>query len=238
MLDSVLQTRVTALEQECRQNAQSLVQELLDEGQTLQNQYHELHAQKAAMEVQLNGQLKVAGMEINGLNKRVEQESGFSARQSGEITHLDGEVSRLNAEKDVLTKELQDLKSAPPPAAVPPATYPPPVGTGVPPGSPYGSSLPSHAQMLGQYSPNIPPYGMVATQVAYAGPSGQAPSYGSPQHPPPLPAHQFQGSPQKVAMNLLRPLGGLRPESPFAPGSNVPSQAVVSTPVTTSAPST
>ena len=67
--ESDLQTRVTALEQECWK-AQGRVQELLDEGQTLQNQYQELQAQKAAMEVQLNGQLKVAKMEIDGLEKK------------------------------------------------------------------------------------------------------------------------------------------------------------------------
>ncbi len=39
--ESVLQTRVTALEQEC-QKARDRIQELLDEGQTLQNQYREL----------------------------------------------------------------------------------------------------------------------------------------------------------------------------------------------------
>ncbi len=156
---------MTALGQEC-QKVRGHKRELLDEGQTLQDQYRELQNQKAAMEVQLNGQLKVAGMEIDGLKKRVEQESGFSEKQSGDITRLGGEILRFNSEKDTLTKELQDLKSAPPPAAMPSATYPPPVGTGVPPGSPYGSSLPSHAQMLGQYSPNVPPYGMAATQVA------------------------------------------------------------------------
>ncbi len=173
VLESVLQTRVTALEQEC-QKARGRIQELLDEGQTLQNQYQELQNQKAAMEVQLNGQLKVAEMEIDGLNKRVAQECGFSERQSGEITRLTGEVSRLNAEKDALTKELQDLKSAPPPAAAPLATYPPPVGTGVPRGPPYGSPILSQVQMLGHFSPNVPPYGMAAAQAGYAVPSGQA----------------------------------------------------------------
>ncbi len=59
--ESILQNQVTALEQEC-QKAWGHVQELLDEGQTLQNQYQELQNEKAAMEVQLNGQLKVAGM--------------------------------------------------------------------------------------------------------------------------------------------------------------------------------
>ncbi len=196
--ESVLQTRVTALEQEC-QKAQCRVQELMNEGQTLQNRYRDLQAQKAAMEVQLNGQLKVAAMEIDRLNKWVAPESGFSEKQSGEITRLSGEVTRLNAEKDALTKELQDLKSAPPPAAAPSATYPPPVGTGVPPGSPYGSSLPSQGQMLGQYSPNVPPYGMAAIQVAYASPGGQAQRYGLPH---------WARWPWTPWVCLTRPVGG------------------------------
>ena len=75
------------------------------------------------MEVQLNGQLKVGGIETYGLKKRVEQESYFSEKQSGEITRLGGEISRLNSEKDALTKELQDLRSAPPLTAAPQATY-------------------------------------------------------------------------------------------------------------------
>ncbi len=192
------------------------------------------------MEIQLNRQLKVARMEIDGLKKCVDQESGFSEKQSVEITRLGGEISSLNSEKDMLTKELQDLKSAPPPAASFPATYPPPVGAGVPPGPPYGSLISSQVQMLGHFSPNIPPYRMSATQAAYAGPGGQAQSYGSPQHPPPPPAHQYQGSPQaqQVAINLFQPPVGLRPESPLAQGSNGLSQAVVFTLVTTLAPST
>ena len=92
--------------------------------------------------------------------------------------------------------------------------------------------------MLGHFSPNVPLYGMAAAQVA--GPSGQAQSYGSPQHLPPPPAHQYQGSPQphQVSMNLFRPPIGLRQESPLAPDSNVSSHAIVSIPVTTSAPPT
>ncbi len=115
---------MAALEQEC-QKAQGHIQELLDEGQTQkarpegQNWYRDLQAQKSAMEVQLNGQLKVAAMEIDGLKKRVAQEFGFSKKQSGEITRLSGEISRLNSEKDMLAKELQDLKSARQPAAAP-----------------------------------------------------------------------------------------------------------------------
>ncbi len=175
-----------------------------------------------------------------GLRRRVAQESGFSEKQSREITRLSGEVTRLTAEKDAFTKELQDLKNDPPPTTAPPATYPPPAGTGVPPGSLYESALQSHVQMLGQYSPNITPFGLAATQVAYAGPGGQAQRYGSPQHPPPPHVHQFQGSPQaqQVAMKLFRPTVGLRQESPLALSSDAASQAVVFTPVTTSAPST
>ncbi len=77
-------------------------------------------------------------------------------------------------------------------------------------------------------------------QAAFAGPGGQTLGYGSPQHPPPPPAHQYHGSPQpqQVAINLFRPSVGLRPESPLAQGSDALSQAVVSTLVTTLAPST
>ncbi len=114
------------------------------------------------MEVQLNGQLKVGRVEIGGLEKWGVQESGFSKKQSGEITRLTGEVSRLNAEKDALDNKLQDLKSAPPPAATTPATYPPPVGTSVPPVPPYGSPISSQAQMLGHFSPNVPPHATCA----------------------------------------------------------------------------
>ncbi len=224
------QARVIALEQECYK-AQACIQELLDQGQTLQNRYLEVQNQKTSQVTQLKGQLKVGQMEMEALRKQLAMESEFSGKRAAEIDHLGEEIKQLNSENDELTSErdklmaeLQSIKNAPPPAAAPPATYPPAVGTGVPPGSQYGSSLPSHAQMLGQYSPNIPPYGLAATQVAYAAPGGQAQSYGSPQHLPPPPAHQYQGSLQQVAMNLLWPLGGLRPESPMAPSSNVLSQ--------------
>ncbi len=81
---------------------------------------------------------------------------------------------------------------------------------------------------------------MAATQVAYAGPGGQAQGYGLPQQPLALPAHQFQGSPQaqQVAMNLFRSTVGLRQESPLAQDGDALSHAVVSTLVTKSAPST
>ncbi len=158
----------------------------------------------------------------------------------GEITRLSGEVSRLQSDKDKLLEELQGIKYATPPTATTQAAYPPLVGSGVPPGPPYETPISSQAQMLGHFSPNIPPYGMAAAPAAYAGPIGQAQSYGSPQHPPPPPAHQYQGSPQpqQVPMNLFRTPVGLRPESPLAQGSNFLSQAVVFTPVTKLAPST
>ena len=114
------------------------------------------------------------------------------------------------------------------------------MGAGVPPGTPYGSPGLSQAQMLGHFSPNIPPYGMAAAQAAYAGPGGQAQGYGSPQQPPQPPMHQFQGSLQlqHVAMNLFRPPVEQQQESPLAQSSDASSQAIVSPPVTTSASST
>ena len=120
------------------------------------------------------------------------------------------------------------------------ATYFPPVGFVVPPGMPYGSPGLSQAHMLGHFSPNVPPYGLAAEQAAYAGPGGQAQGFGSPQQQLPLPAHQFQGSPQaqQVAMNLFRSTVGQQQESPLAQDSDASSQAVVSIPVKMSAPST
>ena len=114
------------------------------------------------------------------------------------------------------------------------------MGAGVPQGTPYGSPGLPQGQMLGHFSPNIQPYGMAAAQAAYAGPGGQAQGYGSPQQPPQLPAHQFQGSPQPqhMAMNLFRLPVEQQQESPLAQSSDAPSQAVVSPPVTTSASST
>ncbi len=217
------QARVIALEQEC-ETAQGRIRELLDEGQTLQNQFRELQNEKAAQVTELEGRLKVGQMEMMALIGE-------------DIKWLNSERDGLKSKKDKLEAELKQLKDASQPATVAKTTYPPPVGSGVSPGSPFGSALPSHAQMLGHYSPNIPPYGLAATPVAYAAPGGQAQSYGSPQQPP---AHQFQGSPQaqQVAMNLFRVPVGLRPESPLASGSDTMSQAVVSAPVTTSAPPT
>ncbi len=165
-------------------------------------------------------------------------------RLSGEIQRLDSEQDGLRSEKDKLKAELNQLKdqlkNASQPATATQATYQPPVGTGVPTGIQYGSPLPSHAQMLGHFSPNISPYGVAAAQAAYAGQGGQAQVYGSPQQPPQPPMHQFQGSPQlqHVAMNLFRPPVEQQQESPLAQSSDASSQAVVSDPATTSASST
>lgn len=118
MPESILQTRVAIFEHQC-QKAQGHIQELLDEGQALQDRYRELQNQNAMQEVQLNGQLKVAEMEIEGLKKRVEMKSEFSKKWAGEITHLIGEVLRFQSEKDELTEVLQGLKKAPLPAKQP-----------------------------------------------------------------------------------------------------------------------
>ena len=218
--DSVLQAWINALEQE-GQRAQGRILELLDEGQTLQNQYQELHNQMDTMEVQLNGHLKLAEIERDGLKKRVALESEFSEKRGGEITRLSGEISRLNSEKDKLMEELQGIKNAPPPAAATQASYSAVVGSGVKAGALYGSPISSQVQKLGHFSPNVSPYGMAAAQAGSAGTSGQAHSYGSPQHLPPPPAHQYQGSlqPHQVSMNLFRAPVGLQPESPLVQGS-------------------
>ncbi len=165
-------------------------------------------------------------------------ESDFSKKQISEVDHLGNEVKQLQSQKDELKDELKRLKSTTPPVAVAQANYPPVVGTGVPPGTPYGSPIPS--QMLGQFSPSVTPYGMGASQAAFADLGGQAPSNGLPQQPQPPPAHQYQGSPQQqqVAMALFRSLAIPQPGSPMAQGNSALSQAVVSTLVTTSAPST
>ncbi len=96
--ESALQNQVATLEQECQQ-AQGHVQELLNKGQALQGRYLELQNQKAAQEVQLNIQLKVARMEIDGLKKWVEMQSDFSDKRAAEITRLGGEVTRLQSKK-------------------------------------------------------------------------------------------------------------------------------------------
>ncbi len=233
------QNRASVLEQEC-QKAQA-------RSQKLQNQYQELQNKHTSQVTQLEGQLKVGQMEMTMLKSQLQMEADFSGKRAAEIDRLGREIKRLNSErdglkseKDKLKAELKQLEDASQSATVTQATYPPPAGTGVPPGTPYGSPLPSHAQMLGHFSPNIPPYGMAAAQAAYAGPGGQVQGYGSPQQPPQPPAHQFQGSPQlqHVAMNLFRPPAEQQQESPLAQSSDVPSQAVVSPLVTTSAPPT
>ncbi len=239
------QGRVVALEQDC-QKAQGRIQELLEEGQKLQNRFQELQNERASQVTEL-GRLKVGQIETTALQNQLKMEADFSGKRGAEIECLGEEIKQLNsekdglrAEKDRLETELRKLKDAPPPATVAQATYPPPVGTGVSPGTPYGSPGLSQAQMLGHFSPSIPSYGMAAAQAAYAGPGGQVQGYGSPQQPPQLPAHQFQGSPQlqHVAMNLFRPNVDQQQESPLAQSSDAPSQAVFSTPVTTSASST
>ena len=190
-------------------------------------------------------------MEMKALQDQLGREADFSQKRAVEIDRLGREIQRLNSDRDGLVsakdkletelKQLKDqLKDASQPATVAQVTYQPPMGAGVPPGTPYGSLGLSQAQMLGHFIPNIPPYGMAAAQAAYAGLGGQAQGYGSPQQPPQPPMHQFQGSPQlqHVAMNLFRPPVEQQQESPLAPGTEAQSQAVVSTPVTTSAPST
>ena len=237
---------VVALEQGCRK-AQGRIQELMGEGQKLQNQYQELPNKHTSQVTQLESQLKVGQMEMTVLKSQLQMEADFSRKRAAEIDRLGEEIKWLNSErdglkseKDKLEAELKQLKDASQSATVTQATYPPPVGTGVPPGTPYGSPGLSQAQMLGHFSPNLQPYGMAAAQAAYAGPGEQAQVYGSPQPQPPPPGHQFQGSPQlqHVAMNLFRPPVEQQQESPLAQSSDASSQAVASAPVTTSTPST
>ncbi len=129
-------------------------------------------------------------------------ESEFSGKRAEEIDRLGEEIKRLNSEKDrlisekdKLAAELQRLKDAPQPATTTQATYPPPVGSGVPPGTLYGSPGLSQVQKLGHFSPNVPPYGLAATQAAYAGSGGQAQGFGSPQQQPPLSRAPVSGIP-------------------------------------------
>ncbi len=237
------QGRVVALEQDCRK-AHGHIQELMGEGQKLQNQYQELQNKHTSQVTQLEGQLKVGQMEITMLKSQLQMEADFSGKRATEIDCLGEEIKRLNSErdwlkseKDKLEAELKQLKHAPQSATITQATYPPPVGTGVPPGTPYGSpGLLSQVQMLGHFTPNLQPYGV----AAYAGPGGQVQVYGSPEPQPPPPGHQFQGSPQlqHVAINLFRTPVDQQQESPLAQSADVPSQAIVSAPVTTSTPST
>ncbi len=212
------------------------IQELLDEVQPLENKYNDLQKQKALPSIaDLEGRFRLADLGIAGLHKQVKMESDFSQKQVSEVDRLGNEVKRLQPGKDQLHSELKGIKNAQPPMAVTQATYPPVVGTGVPPGKQYVSPLQSHAQMLGQYSPSVVQYRMAAPQAALSGQGGQALRYGSPQPPP---AHQYQGSLQQQAnMALFRPPVGLQEESPMAQGSEVLSQAIVSPPVTMLAPS-
>ncbi len=184
VLVSDSQNRAIALEQEC-QKAQARIQELLGEGQKLQNQYWELQNERTSQVTQLEGQLKVGQMEMTALQNQLKMEANFSGKRGAEIERLGEEIKRLNSErnglkseKDKVEAELKQLKDASQSATVSQATYPPPMGIGVPAGTPYGSPLPSHAQMLGHFSPNVPPYVMAAAQAAYAGPGGQAQVYG------------------------------------------------------------
>ena len=244
------QSRVVALEQEC-QKAQARIQELTDQGQALQNRYRELQSEHTSQVTQLEGRLKVGQMEMKVLQDQLAMESDFSKKRAAEIDRLSEEIKRLTSDKDGLKsekdklqtelKQLKDqLKDASQSVTAAQATYQPPMGAGVPPGTPYGSPGLSQAQMFGHFSPNIQPYGMAAAQAAYAGQGGQAQGYGSPQQPPQPPMHQFQGSPQlqHMTMNLFRPPVEQQQESPLAQSSDATSQAVVSSPVTTSAPST
>ncbi len=241
------QRRVAALEQEC-QKAQACIQELTDEGQALQNRYQELQNEHTSQVTQLEGRLKVGQMEMKVLQDQLAMESDFSKKRAAEIDRLSKEIKQLASDKDGLKsekdkletelKQLKDqLKDASQSVTIVQATYQLPMGAGVPPGTPYGSPGLSQAQMLGHFSPNIPPYGMAAAQAVYAGAGGQAQGYGSPQHLPQPPMHQFQGSPQMqhVAMNLFRPPVEQQQESPLAPGNEAQSPAVVPPLVTTSA---
>ncbi len=247
---SEAQTRLAALEQEY-QKAQARIQELTDKGQALQNQYQELQNEHTSQVTLLEGQLKVGQMEMKVLQERLNLEAEFSTARAGEIIRLSGEIQWLSAERDGLKsekdkleaelKQLKDqLKNASQPATATQATHQPPMGASVPPGTPYGSPGLSQVQMFGHFSPSLQPYGMAAAQAAYAGQGGQAQGYGSPQQPPQPSMHQFQGSPQlqHATMNLFLPPAEQQQESPLAPSSDASSQAVVSSPVTTSAPST
>ncbi len=246
---SEAQTRLAALEQEY-QKAQARIQELMDQGQTLQDWYRELQNEHTVQVTQLEGRLRVGQVEMKVLQDQLTMESDFSKKRAAEIERLGEEIKQLTSDKDGLKSEKDkleaelrqhkdELKDASRSATATQATYQPPVGTGVPTGTPYGSPLPSHAQMLAHFNPNIPLYGMAAAQAAYAGPGGQAQGF-SPHQPPHPPMHQFQGSPQlqHATMNLIRLPVEQQQESPLAPGSDASSQDVVSPPVTTSAPST
>ena len=132
------QNRAIVLEQEY-QKAQARIQELMEEGQK-QNQYRELQNERASQMTQLEGQLKVGQMEMFVLKNQLQMEADFSGKKAAEIDCLGEEIKRLNSErdglkseKDKLKAELKQLKNAYQSATVAP------MGTGVPPGTPYGS---------------------------------------------------------------------------------------------------
>ncbi len=166
------QGQVVALEQEC-QTAQGRIREFLEEGQKLQNQFPELQNEKASQLTELEGRLKVRQMEMSVLQSQLKMESEFSGKRATEIDCLGEEIKRLTSEKDgfrserdKLETELKQLKDASHSATVPQTTYPPPVGTGVPPGMPYGSLGLSQAHMLGHFTP------LATVECALLGPAG------------------------------------------------------------------
>ncbi len=227
-LDTVLHTRVTALEQEH--------QEFLDEGNTLQAQFKELQYQKAPLiDTVLVGHLQLADLEIARLRKQVQWEANFSQRQVSEVDRLGQEVKQLQSEIDQLWGELKCIKDAQTPMALPQATYPLAPGTGVSPGQQYGSPVPSNAAIFGQFSPNLMQYGIAARQAASHSQVGQALSYG---YPPLQLTHQYQGSlQQQGGIAMFRPSAGLQQGPSVAQGTEAQSPAVVTPPTTTSASS-
>lgn len=163
--DVDLQNRVAALEQECTQ-AQVGIQGLLGESRALQTKYEELQKQKVApSDVRLTGRLRLADLEVTRLCNQVKMEADFSQKQVGEVDCLGNEVKWLQPDKDQLWDELKSIKDAQVQMTVTKATYSPASGTGVPPVYGYGSPLPSHATMLGQFSPNVMQYEVAAAQA-------------------------------------------------------------------------
>ncbi len=117
---------------------------------------------------QLKGRLKVGQTEMKALQDQLGREADFSQKRAAEIDRLGREIQRLNSdwdglksEKDRLEAELKqlkdELKNDSQSATTAQATYQPPAGAGVPPGTPYGSPGPSQAQMLGHFSPHRAP---------------------------------------------------------------------------------
>ncbi len=101
ILVSEAQTRMAALEQEC-QRAQARIQELMDEGQTLQNRYRDLQNEHTSQVTQLEGRLKVGQMELKALQDQLGMETNFSQRRAAEIDRLGREIQRLNSDRDGL----------------------------------------------------------------------------------------------------------------------------------------